>query len=100
MSVIFCLPLDKKHGTFVSVCAYLFLQRVRAFFEGADCSLFTPCYHCNLIKLVPDDNKFVDCAVVANAKFIVTENRHFDSVKRWYTLLYIADISFISALTS
>ena len=69
------------------------------FFEEADCSLLAPCYRLNLIKLALDGNKFVDCAVVANEKFIVTENRHFDSVKCWYTLLYIADIAFISALT-
>ena len=42
----------------------------------------TPYFHFNLITADPDDNKFIDCAVVANAKFIVTENRHFDSVKR------------------
>lgn len=27
------------------------------------------------------DNKFVDCAVVANAKFIVTEDRHYNELK-------------------
>ena len=43
--------------------------------------LFTPYFHFNLIKADSDDNKFVDCAVIANAKFIVTEDRHFDSVK-------------------
>ena len=42
----------------------------------------TPYFHFNLITADPDDNKFVDCAVVANAKFIVTEDRHFDSVKK------------------
>ena len=41
----------------------------------------TPYFHFNLITADPDDNKFVDCAVVANAKFIVTEDRHFESVK-------------------
>ena len=44
--------------------------------------LFTPYYHFNLIKKDPDDNKFVDCAVIANAKFIVTEDRHFEIVKK------------------
>lgn len=34
-------------------------------------------YHWNLITSDPDDNKFVDCAIVANADFIVTEDRHF-----------------------
>ncbi len=31
----------------------------------------------NLIKNDPDDNKFVDCAVSTNAKFIVSEDQHF-----------------------
>ena len=31
-----------------------------------------------LIVADPDDNKFVDCAIVANAEFIVTNDSHFD----------------------
>ncbi len=34
-----------------------------------------------LIKIDPDDNKFVDCAIAANADFIVTNDRHFDILK-------------------
>ena len=34
----------------------------------------TPYYHFNLITVDFDDNKFVDCAVAGNAKFIVTED--------------------------
>ena len=30
----------------------------------------------------PDDNKFVDCAFAAQAKFLVSNDRHFDAVKR------------------
>lgn len=41
----------------------------------------TPWYHFDLIKADPDDNKFVDCAVVAGAKFIVTNDRHYDLLK-------------------
>lgn len=41
----------------------------------------TPYYHFNLIKSDPDDNKFIDCAVAANARYVVTEDKHFDSVK-------------------
>ena len=37
----------------------------------------TPYYHFNLIKSDPDDNKFVDCAVAGNARFVVTEDRHY-----------------------
>jgi putative PIN family toxin of toxin-antitoxin system len=42
----------------------------------------TPYYHFHLIEADPDDNKFVDCAISANAKFIVTEDHHFDILKR------------------
>ena len=35
----------------------------------------------NLITRDPDDNKFVDCAIVANAEFIVTNDAHFTVLK-------------------
>lgn len=35
----------------------------------------------NLIKDDPDDNKFVDCAVVSNARYIVTNDSHFNCLK-------------------
>ena len=40
-----------------------------------------PYYHFKLIVADPDDNKFVDCAVAANAKFIVTEDSHYDVLR-------------------
>lgn len=39
---------------------------------------YDPHYRCNLIEEDKDDNKFVDCAFAANAKCIVTEDRHFN----------------------
>ncbi len=41
----------------------------------------SPSYKWNLIQADLDDNKFVDCAIAANAKFIVTEDHHFDVLK-------------------
>ena len=35
----------------------------------------------NLIKADKDDNKFVDCALACNAKYIVTEDTHFEELK-------------------
>lgn len=35
-----------------------------------------------LIEADKDDNKFIDCAVAANAKCIVTEDNHFNVLKR------------------
>lgn len=38
-------------------------------------------YHFGLIEADKDDNKFVDCAIKANAKYIVTEDHHFNILK-------------------
>ncbi len=45
-------------------------------------SLVTPYFHFDLIKADRDDNKFVDCSVCGNAKFIVTEDHHFDILRQ------------------
>lgn len=41
------------------------------------CLRFDPQYHFELISQDPDDNKFVDCAIIANADYIVSEDSHF-----------------------
>ena len=38
-------------------------------------------YRFGLITADVDGNKFVDCAIVANADYNVTEDRHFDILK-------------------
>lgn len=40
-----------------------------------------PYFHFHLIDEDKDDNKFVDCAIVANATFIVSEDAHFRHLK-------------------
>lgn len=40
-----------------------------------------PHYRFHLIKADEDDNKFVDCAIAGNARYIVTEDHHFDVLK-------------------
>lgn len=42
----------------------------------------TPYYHFELIKADPDDNKFVDCAIAANARYIVSNDRHYDILRQ------------------
>lgn len=38
-------------------------------------------YFWRLITVDPDDNKFVDCAIAANADFIVSDDKHFNVLK-------------------
>lgn len=39
-------------------------------------------YNWHVIKTDPDDNKFFDIAVAANADFLITNDHHFDVAKR------------------
>ena len=38
-------------------------------------------FHFHLIEQDKDDNKFVDCAIAANAQYIVSEDAHFKHLK-------------------
>jgi len=42
---------------------------------------FDPRYKWQLISSDPDDNKFVDCAIIANAEYIVSNDSHFNILK-------------------
>lgn len=42
--------------------------------------LVEPSFRFAAIPADPDDNKFTDCAIAAQADFIVTEDRHFDAL--------------------
>ncbi|MEO8146616.1 MAG: putative toxin-antitoxin system toxin component, PIN family [Bacteroidia bacterium] len=41
----------------------------------------TTYYKWNLIATDVDDNKFIDCAIAAEAKYLVTEDKHFNILK-------------------
>ena len=38
-------------------------------------------YTWNLISVDPDDNKFVDCAIVSNADYLATNDKRFDILR-------------------
>lgn len=44
--------------------------------------IITPYYKFHLIDEDYDDNKFVDCAISSNASFIVSNDRHFDVLRK------------------
>ena len=60
-------------------CEYV--QRVEVYFRY------------NLIQADPDDNKFVDCALACNARYIVTEDTHFNALKEnFYPRVDVIDL--------
>ncbi|MBT6994915.1 MAG: putative toxin-antitoxin system toxin component, PIN family [Candidatus Cloacimonetes bacterium] len=49
--------------------------------NAVNVNMITSYYKWNIINADPDDNKFTDCAISANAHFIVTEDKHFNIAK-------------------
>ncbi|MBQ6763801.1 MAG: putative toxin-antitoxin system toxin component, PIN family [Paludibacteraceae bacterium] len=55
---------------------------IRLLSECAFVEYIDPRYHLELIQTDPDDNKFVDCAFAANASYIVSNDKHFDALRK------------------
>lgn len=49
--------------------------------NAVNVQLVTKYYRWNLITIDPDDNKFVDCAISCNAKYLVSQDKHFNVLK-------------------
>ena len=54
----------------------------------------TKYYKWELIKADKDDNKFVDCAIASNAKYLVSDDKHFKVLKN----IYFPKVEVITAL--
>ena len=53
-----------------------------ALLERAHVQMVDVFFRFRLITADPDDNKFVDCAIASNARYIVTEDRHFEVLEK------------------
>ena len=54
---------------------------VNVLLKSNNVKFYDPHYHFALITQDPDDNKFVDCAIIASADFLVSEDKHFNVLK-------------------
>ncbi len=64
--------IDQKYGI-TTANAFVALLN-----ELPNVHLITTYYHWQLIAKDADDNKYCDCAIAAQADYIVTEDKHFD----------------------
>lgn len=55
---------------------------LEAIINNPHTEFITPFFHFEVIKTDVDDNKFVDCAIIGQANFIVTEDKHYNAVKK------------------
>ena len=54
---------------------------IKTIVENPYVEFITPYYQFHLITADPDDNKFVDCAIAATAKYVVTNDHHYDVLR-------------------
>lgn len=55
---------------------------INAILENKHIVRGNPTYRFNLITADPDDIKFVDCAIQTNARYIVTNDHHYDILRQ------------------
>ena len=65
---------QKTSPTFAEMIIHIILNSENVIFVN-------PHYRFGLITADPDDNKFVDCAIIANADYVVSQDTHFDILK-------------------
>ncbi len=51
---------------------------IKSIINSPFAEFISPYYRFNLISADPDDNKFVDCAIAANARYVVTNDHHYE----------------------
>ena len=54
---------------------------IRTIVNSPYVEFITPYFHFNLITADPDYNKFVDFAITANARYIVSNDKHYNILK-------------------
>lgn len=54
---------------------------INAILASSNTIFINPQKRYQLIKSDPDDNKFVGCAISANAKYIVSQDHHYDVIR-------------------
>lgn len=67
--------IEQKYGT-PTANAFIALLN-----ELPNVHFITTYYRWQLIPADPDDNKYCDCAIASQADYIVTEDKHFDSLQ-------------------
>ena len=65
----------------IKVNARIAANVVQTLLNSSFVLLVNPYYRFNLIEQDKDDNKFVDCAIAANAKYVVSEDHHLSVLK-------------------
>ena len=69
--------LAKRYNTLIANTV------LKELMESPNVERINPTFRFCLITADPDDNKFVDCAVIAGATYIVSNDKHFNELKKY-----------------
>ena len=90
VSLMRFLPSMRKSSHTQKVGTEIATNVISAILDLPNTRLVQVYYHLRLITVDPDDDKFLDCAFKTNARYIVTEDGHYDILK--HTMFPFIDV--------
>ncbi len=71
-------------------------QLTKLFAEGYNSIFTSKTPNINIIEDDPDDNKFIECAVALDCKFIISGDKHLKDIKKYIDTVIMSPREFIA----
>ncbi len=75
-------------------------QLTRLFAEGYNAVFTSRTPEINIVQDDPDDNKFIECAVALECKFIISGDNHLKDIKKYFDIVIMSPREFIDFYNS
>ena len=74
------------------------IELLELFRKGFNCLFTTQPQSLRIVERDPDDNKFIECAVATNAKYIITGDKDLLEIKSYFDLKIITPSFFLKLM--
>lgn len=74
------------------------VELLALFRKGFNCLFTAQPPRLRIVERDPDDNKFIECAVAANAKYIITGDKDLLEIKSYFDLIIITPSFFLTLM--
>ncbi len=71
------------------------IELITYFKKGINCLFTANPPKLNIVERDPDDNKFIECAVSAEAKYIITGDKDLLDIKSYFEIIIISPAEFL-----
>ena len=75
-------------------------QLTRLFAEGYNAVFTSRTPEINIVQDDPDDNKFIECAVALECKYIISGDNHLKDIKKYFDIVIMSPREFIDFYNS